>query len=162
MMGSGRQGVSICFTTLRACARMFETLNEIALSIVPTGTTRFTLAGESVLCGSPLIVSSGGETSRAGLLPEAELGLVAPHAMQNHSELACDRDPGSRHTPVLRDLHAPGAQARPFAAAYEQCVRRFVERCAGQLVTASADFALDVRLAGLVARRRQAEMRPDI
>src|ERR1700735_4396836 len=113
MMGSGRQGVSICFTTLRACARMFETLNEIALS-------------------------SGTRSRR-------------PHAMQNDSELVRDRDPGSRHTPVLRDLHAPGAQARPFAAAYEPCVRRFVERCADKLVTASAAFALDSRLAGLVA-----------
>lgn len=80
----------ICFMTLRACARMFETLNEIALFIVPTGTTRFTLAGGSVLCGSPLILSSGGETGCAGLLPKAELGLVAPHACANSQRREID------------------------------------------------------------------------
>ena len=39
MMGSEEQNVSICFTTLPACARRLRTLNEIALPIVPTGTT---------------------------------------------------------------------------------------------------------------------------
>jgi len=47
MMGSGGRGVSICFTTLRALALRFGTLNEIASPIVPTGTIRFTLSGDA-------------------------------------------------------------------------------------------------------------------
>ena len=38
-MGSEEQNVSICFTTLPAYAGRLRTLNEIALPIVPTGTT---------------------------------------------------------------------------------------------------------------------------
>jgi hypothetical protein len=44
IMGSGEQSVSICFTTLQILSICrFETLNEIALPIVPTGTIQFTL-----------------------------------------------------------------------------------------------------------------------
>jgi hypothetical protein len=49
MMESEERGVSICFKNLRACARKFLTLNEIALPIVPTGTIRFTLTGQIVI-----------------------------------------------------------------------------------------------------------------
>jgi hypothetical protein len=38
-MGSEEQNVPICFATLPAYARRLRTLNEIALPIVPTGTT---------------------------------------------------------------------------------------------------------------------------
>jgi hypothetical protein len=77
MMGSAGRGVSICFTTLRALALRFGTLNEIASPIVPTGTIRFTLSGEFVCLALP----SG--CDRAGLLAEAELGSVAPHAVED-------------------------------------------------------------------------------
>ena len=38
MMGSEEQGIPICLTTFGAHALRFQTLNEIALPIVPTGT----------------------------------------------------------------------------------------------------------------------------
>ena len=40
MMGSEEQNVPICCTTLPAYARRLRTLNEIALPIAATGTTR--------------------------------------------------------------------------------------------------------------------------
>ena len=97
-----------------------------------------------------------------GLLPKAELGAVAPHAMQDDGELAGDCDPGPRHASSLGNPHAPGAKGRPFLAAHEQRVGCLVERGAGALVAASADLALDVGLAGLIAGRGQAEMRADV
>lgn len=120
MMGSGERGVSICFTTWTAGAGRFETLNEIASPIVPTGTIRVTLAGEVW----PAVVlfdragvsgSSGGRDRRCRRLAKAELGLVAPHPVQNDGELACDGHASPRHATMLGNLHPPGAQARPFA-----------------------------------------------
>src|SRR5215213_9163412 len=95
---------------------------------------------------------SGRGEARAGFLAEAELGLVAPHPMQDDSELASDRDARPRQAARLGDLHAPSSQARPFAAAHQQRVSRLVERSSGELVTTSADLAGDVGLTGLVAR----------
>ena len=59
MMGSGERGVSICFTTLRVCALRLWTLNEIAWPIVPTGSIRFTLAGEFVAATADLAPDIG-------------------------------------------------------------------------------------------------------
>ena len=78
--------------------------------------------------------------------------------MQDHRELSRHRNACTRHAAALGDLHAPGAQARPFAAADKQRVRRLIEGGPGKLVAAPAHLALDVGLAGLVARRRQAQM----
>src|SRR5699024_1473437 len=97
-----------------------------------------------------------------GVHAEAERGAVAPHAVQDHRELARDCDPGARHAAASGDAHPPGAQARPLPAPYEQRMRRLVECGAGELVAASTDPALDVGLAGLIARRRQPEMCADI
>ena len=118
MMGSGEQGVSICFTTWPACADRLGALNEIASPIVPTGTIRITLAGEVwpvVWFDQTGVSRLGGRDGHHWLLAEAELGLVAPHPVQDNGELARDRYAGTRHAPGLGDLHAPGAQARPFA-----------------------------------------------
>src|SRR5262249_28988089 len=104
----------------------------------------------------------GAAGGRARFLAEAELGLVAPHAVQDDGELAGDGDAGSRHAAPLCDLHAPGAQARPFAAAHEQPGGCLVERRAGELVAAAAYLSLDIGFAGLIAPRRQAEMRAHI
>src|SRR5690349_8641018 len=101
MMGSGGQGVSICFATLRACTLRLQTLNEIAWPIVPTGTIRFTLSGNSSCSTLPFSGSHGVASIRSGLLAEAELGCVAPHAVQDDGELAGDRDTSSRHAAVL-------------------------------------------------------------
>src|SRR5215203_6316009 len=46
-----------------------------------------------------------------GLPTEAERRPVAPHPVQDDSELAGDCDTGPRHASCLCDLHAPGAQA---------------------------------------------------
>ena len=94
MMGSGERGVSICFTTWTAGAVRFETLNEIAWPIVPTGTIRLTLSGEvwpavGRSSGQACLVS-GGRDGRRRLLAEPELGLVAPHPVQDD---ASDRPP---------------------------------------------------------------------
>ena len=80
MMGSGERGVSICSTTLRLARRLW-TLNEIAPPIVPTGTIRFALSGKFAVasCYSSAHERDGGTR----LLAEAELGAVAPHAMQD-------------------------------------------------------------------------------
>ena len=120
MMGSGERGVSICFTTWTAGAGRFETLNEIASPIVPTGTIRVTLAGEVWPAVVPfdragVSGSSGGRDGRRRLLAKAELGPVAPHPVQNDGELARDGHAGPCHATMLGDLHPPGAQARPFA-----------------------------------------------
>jgi hypothetical protein len=82
MMGSGEQGVSICFTTWPACADRFGALNEITSRLVPTGTIRITLAGEVwpvVWFDQAGVSRLGGRDGRHWLLAEAELGLVAPH-----------------------------------------------------------------------------------
>jgi len=111
----------------------------------------------------PLISSSRGETSRrAGLLAEAKLGVVAPHAMQHDGELTGHGDTRPRHTARLGDPHASGPQGRPLAAAHEQRMGGLIESRAGKFVAAAADLALDVCLARLVARRREAKMRTDL
>jgi hypothetical protein len=119
-MGSEERGVSIYFATLRACAHRFEVLNEIALPLVPTGTVRFTHAGEFLSGSPPLTVCSGcGAASRRDrLFAEVELGAVAPHAMQDDGELAGDRDAGAGQAAALGDLQTPGAQAGPFTAGF--------------------------------------------
>jgi hypothetical protein len=38
------------------------------------------------------------------LLAEPELGLVAPHTMEHHGELAGDRDASAGHAAMLGDL----------------------------------------------------------
>jgi hypothetical protein len=73
-------------------------------------------------CGPPSHSGCGAAEGRHRLLAEAKLGLVAPHAVQDDGELAGDGDAGARHAAPLGDLHAPGAQARPFAAPHEQRV----------------------------------------
>lgn len=158
-MGSGERGVPICITTLRAPTGRIETLNGIALPFVPAGTIWFTLAGELLLC-PPSHSGCGAADGRYRLLAEAELGLVAPHAVQDDGELAGDSDASARHAAPLGDLHAPGAQARPFAAPHEQRVGCLIECRAGEFVATAAYLALDVRFAGLITPWRQAERRP--
>ena len=60
-MGLEERGVSICFTTLLACAGGFLTLNEMALPVVPAGTISFTLTGKMVAYGSFSRKSCGGD-----------------------------------------------------------------------------------------------------
>src|SRR3954471_2833707 len=102
MMGSGRQGVPICFTTLRAFALRLWTLNEIVLPIVPTGTIRFTRAGEICQCARP----PSGCCFQAALPAEPELGFVTPHAVENDSELASNGNTSASHAARLGNRRA--------------------------------------------------------
>src|SRR3546814_15264971 len=98
-------------------------------------------------------VSGDGKSGiRTRLCAKAELGLIAPHAMQGDGELAGDRHACARHAAAFCDAHAPGPQAGPFAAAPESRARSLLKRRAGELVAASADPALDVGLARPVTR----------
>lgn len=86
------------------------------------------------------------------------LGSLAPHAMQNAGEPACDGDARPDHSANFGDLHAPGPQARPFAAAHKQRMRRLIESRAGEFVPTSADFALNFRFTRLITCRCYAKV----
>ena len=80
MMGSGERGVSICFTTLQACALRLWTLNEIAWPIVPTGTIRFALSGAFVVfCPPELFQTAARPASAPGSLPVDRRGISTPY-----------------------------------------------------------------------------------
>ncbi|AYC99601.1 hypothetical protein NCHU2750_02040 [Neorhizobium sp. NCHU2750] len=65
------------------------------------------------------------------------------------------------HSPTPGDAHAP-CPAGPSLRPSEQRMGCFVKRGSCDLVTTSADLALDVGLAGLIAGRRQTKMGTDI
>jgi hypothetical protein len=67
MMGSGEQGVPICFTTFWAFALRLRTLNEIALPAVPTGT--MLSAAASLNTKSPLRPTSATVSNADGATP---------------------------------------------------------------------------------------------
>ena len=58
----------------------------------------------------------------------AELGSVAPHAVQDDGDLAGERDPGPFGAGTFCDTHPPRLQSRWRAYPREQDVGRFVER----------------------------------
>ena len=97
-----------------------------------------------------------------GLFAPAKLAAIGSHPMQDHRQLARHRDAGARHASALGHVHAPCPQRRPFGAADQQRMGCLVQRHSGHFVTTSADAALQVGFAGLVASRRQAKMRADI
>ena len=167
MMGSGGRGVSICPRPFglgpkvqgsQRDRRAHRPGREAPLH--PFGRTGATRPAFSV--------------SGQGLLAEAEVGAVEPHAVQDDGELSgspagpwgprsptgCDLGPG--HAAPLGDSQSPDAQGRPFLAAHRERVRRLVECGSGELVAAAADLADNIRLAGLVSAGRQAEMRADV
>ena len=81
--------------------------------------------------------------------------------MEDDSELTGDGNASPSHAAVLGDLQAPCAQGRPLAAAHQQGVGGLVEGGAGQFVATSADLALDVGLARLVAGGCKTQMGAD-
>jgi hypothetical protein len=166
MMGSEEQNVPICFTTLPACARRLRTLNEIALPIVPLGTTPSARA-DSNSSWIPLPFmrsrrSSSRRPRRRRFLSRAGTRHHRPTSYEDGREFAGDRDPGSRQAATLGDLHAPGAQARPFLAANQQRMRGLIKSRARQFVAASTDPHLDIRFARLIASRGQTQVSADI
>lgn len=90
----------------------FETLNEIILPFVPTGTICFTFQANLFSRQRPLAFSRSRPIGgRSRLFAEVEFGFVAPHPMQNDREFACDGDARTRHAAAFGELQAPGAQA---------------------------------------------------
>ena len=76
-----------------------RTLNEITSPIVPTGTMRLRpRQAEKLEC---LLRSARG---RCGLLAPEELAAIDPHAVQDHCQLAGDRDTGTCHAPAFGDV----------------------------------------------------------
>lgn len=88
------------------------------------------------------LICLGSRRQCGGLLSKAELGRVGPHAMQDDGELAGDCYPGPRHAAAFGNVHAQGAQARPFLRAHEQRMRRLIEGGVGEFVAAAADLCL--------------------
>ena len=82
--------------------------------------------------------------------------------MQDHRKFAGDCNACSRHSAALCNGHAPSPEVGPFLRTHEQRMGRFVKRGSFDLVTTSADLALDIGLAGLIAGWRQTEMGTDI
>lgn len=127
--------VSICFTTLPRLGRQVRDSQRDRLAHRPPG-------------------------NDPGVALSKALGRVGPHAMQNDGQFAGDRDSGSCHAAPPGDVHAPCSEARPLLRSHQQCVGRLIKRGACKFVAASADLSLDVGFAGLVACRRQSQMRP--
>lgn len=158
MMGSGERAVSICFTTLPCFWPAGSGLSTRSPRPSSLGNDPgIVLSGEGfvrVACSSICLRS---EVNR---LLQSGIGRVSPHAMQNDGQFAGDRDPGSCHAAPTGDVHAPCSEARPLLRSHQQCVARLIKRGACKFVAASADLSLDARFAGLVACRRQSQMRP--
>nr|ABM79819.1 hypothetical protein [Sphingobium yanoikuyae] len=82
MMGSGEQGVSICFTTLRGLALQVGGSQRDHLAHRPRGRSGFRPLGQKFVLRMPQILLSGLCRQRGRLLAEAELGGIGPLAMQ--------------------------------------------------------------------------------
>src|SRR5580704_12375976 len=157
-MGSGGRGVSICPATWRhRCQPVPDSQRDHLAHRSPQERRGSALVRRKLECQ---LRCDGG--CCGCLLAPMELAAIDPHAVQDHRQLAGDCNTGTCHTPAFGNVHAPGAQRRPFGAADQQRVGCLIECGTGQFVTASADAALYVGLAGLVAPRRQAEMGADI
>src|SRR6516165_11261500 len=104
---------------------------------------------------------SGNRRNRGAVLPPPELATIDPHPVQNDSQTPGDRDDRSTHPASLGHSHAPCLQPRPFCAASKQYMSRLVEHRAQQGIATFGYPAVVVYLAGLVALRRQADMRAD-
>src|SRR3954470_14171770 len=91
----------------------------------------------------------------------AELAAVAQHAMEDDRELAGHGDGGLPGADPPRQACSPGLQRRPARDTMEDDPSRLVQVGAQQLVAAAGDAAGVVRLAGLVAPRRQPNVGPD-
>src|SRR5215212_4785350 len=91
----------------------------------------------------------------------AEFAAVAPHAMEDDRELAGYGDGGLLGADPLRQACPPGFQRRPARDTMQDDPGRLVQVGAQQLVAAAGDVAGVVRLAGLVAPRRQADVGSD-
>src|SRR5712671_7930205 len=119
--------------------------------------TRYLLA-----CNVPAPAAGSGNRRNGGaVLAPAELATIDPHPVQNHGQAPGDRDDGSTYPAPLSHPHAPRLQPRPFPAVGKQRMCGLVEHRAQQGIATFGHPAVIVDLAGLVALRRQADMRAD-
>ena len=86
---------------------------------------------------------------------------INPHPAQNHGEATGDGDDGSTYPAPLSHPHAPRLQPRPFLGAGKHSLCCLVEHRAQQGIATFGYTAIIVDLAGLVALRRQTDMRAD-
>ena len=63
------------------------------------------------------------------MLAPAELGAVAPHAVQDDRQLAGDRDPGAVHAPALGQGDAPALERTPGAGPLEENAKGMIAYC---------------------------------
>ena len=151
MMGSGGRGVSICFTTLRACRLQVRDSQRDRLAHRPHGNDPVRPLGRVRGVGS-LLRFRPPRRRTPGSLPKRN---SVPSLHMRCRMTASLRATATRARAMPRRLAIFMPQARRLdhlRAAHQQRMGRLVERGAGELVAAAADPALDVGLAGLVAR----------
>ncbi len=156
-MGSGGRGVSICPATWRHCCQPVPDSQRDHLAHRPHGNDAAPPSS-----GGNWNVCYAATAGAAVCLPQRN-SLPSTHMRCRIT--ASLRATATRARAMPRsfgDVHAPGAQRRPFGAADQQRVGGFVECGTGQFVAASADTALYVGFARLIPPRRQAKMGADI
>ena len=94
-----------------------------------------------MLVNVDVVVSRSGGSGRDRRRGEAEFGPIDPHTMQDHGELAGERDLGALQTSPLRQFHRPGFQARPLRGSGQHDVRGFKEGDAHGWITGPTDGA---------------------
>lgn len=120
----------------------------------PRGTS---LAAANLVCGS---LRLGGDCYGFAVTAPLKIAAVRPHPVHDHRQLPRNRDGGTTDPAPLGDGHAPGLERRPARHPCQQGMRRQEQRLPRKLVSAFADRAVTVDLAGRILARRQAEMAP--
>lgn len=90
----------------------------------------------------------------------AEVGSVAPHAVQDHGKTSRQRHNRLLKAPPLGNIHGPGLQPRPFRHSRQQNLRRFIEQASQHGVPAQRDVSYPFALSGLIEQRRQPKHGP--
>src|SRR3954453_17244047 len=111
--------------------------------------------------GSPYGQPSDGGGARCVRSYEQSRPQTLLLCLAGHRELAGHGDGGLPGADPPRQTRPPGLQRRPARDPMKDDPGRLVQVGAQQLVAAAGDVAGVVRLAGLVAPRRQADVGPD-
>src|SRR5918993_1139722 len=89
-------------------------------------------------------------SGRGGLLAPAKFAAIAPHPVQDDSELARHCYPGTLEALALGQADAPGLEVGPARGTGQDHGCGLIEQCAHHGVAGSGDVARAVDLAGLV------------
>jgi hypothetical protein len=119
MMGSGGRGVSIRPATSGRCRHRVPDSQRDHPAHRPHGNDTLSAPLRRKL----KLLGSYGYCRRRGLPAPAELAAIGPHAVQDHRQLASDRDTGAGHAAAFGHGHAPRPQGRPPAAADQQAAK---------------------------------------